>query len=75
MVRVRWIGVGFGLLQVFTYYIPHPPGTLAAALSCVAPLASCRSLMPAMRKPTSPAESESRATDFGVKTPTCSHSC
>ena len=40
MIRVRWIGVGFGLLQVFTYYIPHPPGALAAALSCVALLAA-----------------------------------
>ena len=28
--------------------------------------------MPAMMKPTSPADSSSRATDFGVNTPTCS---
>ena len=28
--------------------------------------------MPAMTKPTSPADSASRATDFGVNTPTCS---
>ena len=38
-------------------------------------LAACNSLMPEMTKPTSPARKASRATDFGVNTPTCSHRC
>jgi signal transduction histidine kinase len=40
MLRIRWIGVGFGLIQVFTYYIPHPPGALAAALAFIVLLAA-----------------------------------
>jgi signal transduction histidine kinase len=39
MVRIRWGGVAFGVVQVLTYYIPHPPGALPAALAFVALLA------------------------------------
>lgn len=31
-VRVRWGTVVFAVVQVLTYYIPHPPGLLAVAL-------------------------------------------
>jgi hypothetical protein len=34
--------------------------------------AAANSLMPAMMKPTCPADSDSRFFDFGVNTPTCS---
>jgi signal transduction histidine kinase len=40
IVRIRWAAVAFGLLQVFTYYLPHPPAALPAALACVALLAA-----------------------------------
>ncbi|HEX2240347.1 MAG TPA: hypothetical protein VHJ82_04325, partial [Actinomycetota bacterium] len=39
MTLIRWAGVAFGVLQVETYYIPHPPGTETIALSIVALLA------------------------------------
>ncbi|WP_339121789.1 hybrid sensor histidine kinase/response regulator [Pseudonocardia sp. D17] len=39
MVRVRWGGVAFALVQVFTYYLPYPPGLLEAALGLTALLA------------------------------------
>ncbi len=39
MVRVRWAGVAFGLLQVLTYYLPYPPNIRALALGLVAVLA------------------------------------
>jgi signal transduction histidine kinase len=53
MIRVRWIGVAFGLVQVLTYYIPYPPGALAAALSCVALLAAGNvAVMVALRRVT-----------------------
>ena len=39
MVRVRAIGVLFALVQVFTFYLPYPPGVTAAALTLVAVLA------------------------------------
>ena len=53
------------------------PGTASSAgfwaLVTVSPTrASLSSLMPATTKPTSPAESEVRLWDFGVKTPSCS---
>ncbi len=42
----------------------------------VSPIATSDTfLIPAMTKPTSPAESESTGTGFGVKTPSCSTSC
>ena len=40
MLRIRWFGVAFGVLQVLTYYIPHPPGALPAALAFVGLLAA-----------------------------------
>ena len=53
------------------------PGSAAAAgraasVTVSPTFAASISLMPAMMKPTSPAESSSRATDLGVNTPTCS---
>ncbi|WP_172457581.1 response regulator [Pseudonocardia sp. N23] len=33
MVRIRWGGVAFALVQVLTYYLPYPPGLLEAALA------------------------------------------
>jgi signal transduction histidine kinase len=39
LIRVRWLGVAFALLQVSTYYIPHPPGALPAALALIGLLA------------------------------------
>lgn len=39
MVRVRWAGVAFGLLQVLTYYLPYPPNLRALALGLVGVLA------------------------------------
>jgi signal transduction histidine kinase len=39
MVRVRWAAVGFGLVQVLTYYRPYPPGVLVPALGLVGLLA------------------------------------
>ncbi|MNR49173.1 hypothetical protein D3C85_1685120 [compost metagenome] len=38
-------------------------------------LAAFSSLMPAITKPTCPAESDSRGIDFGENTPTCSTRC
>jgi len=53
------------------------PGRAAAAgrdtrVTVSPTFAAWISLMPAMMKPTSPADSDSRPTAFGVKTPTCS---
>jgi signal transduction histidine kinase len=45
MVRVRWAGVAFGLLQVLTFYIPHPPGMLPVALGIVALLAVANTVL------------------------------
>ncbi len=39
IIRVRWMGVLFGFVQIATYYIPHPPGALPAAIACVSTLA------------------------------------
>lgn len=39
MIRVRWAGVAFGLVQVLTYYRPYPPGILPLALGLVGFLA------------------------------------
>jgi signal transduction histidine kinase len=39
LIRVRWVAVVFALVQVLTYYIPHPPGAMPAALGIVALLA------------------------------------
>ncbi|MFR9803184.1 response regulator [Pseudonocardia sp. RS010] len=39
MVRVRWGGVAFALVQVLTYYLPYPPGLLEAALGLTVLLA------------------------------------
>lgn len=35
MVRVRWAGVVFGVIQVLTYYRPYPPGIRPVALTLV----------------------------------------
>lgn len=40
MVRVRWAGVAFGLLQVLTYYLPYPPSLRILALALVGLLAA-----------------------------------
>ena len=39
MIRVRWAGVVFGVVQVFTFYIPYPKGMFALAMGMVALLA------------------------------------
>jgi signal transduction histidine kinase len=39
IMRVRWAGVAFGIVQVLTYYIPYPPGMIRWALAFVALLA------------------------------------
>lgn len=39
MVGARWFGVIFALVQVLTYYLPYPPGTLQLALAAIALLA------------------------------------
>ncbi|CFN73362.1 Uncharacterised protein [Bordetella pertussis] len=42
----------------------------------VSPTLACSSsLMPAMTKPTSPADNSGRGCDLGVNTPICSHRC
>ena len=40
MIRVRWAGVIFGLIQSLTYYRPYPKGVLPVALALVAALAA-----------------------------------
>lgn len=39
MIRIRWCGVAFALIQVLTYYRPYPPGLLQLALGLTALLA------------------------------------
>lgn len=40
MVWVRWGAVAFSVLQILTYYRPHPPGVLGSALALAALLAA-----------------------------------
>jgi signal transduction histidine kinase len=40
LIRVRWIGVVFAVVQVTTYYLPHPPGAMAWAAGLIALLAA-----------------------------------
>ncbi|MGH3665917.1 MAG: histidine kinase dimerization/phospho-acceptor domain-containing protein, partial [Egibacteraceae bacterium] len=40
MLRVRWAGVGFAIVQALTFYRPYPPGVLQVALGFVVLLAA-----------------------------------
>jgi len=35
LIRVRWVGVVFAAFQILTYYLPYPPGVVAAAIGLV----------------------------------------
>ena len=73
LVRLDRIEAGEHLrLHVLEARAAAPAAGRDASVTVSPTFAAWISLIPAMMKPTSPADSESRATAFGVNTPTCS---
>jgi signal transduction histidine kinase len=48
LIRIRWIGVVFAVVQVATYYMPYPPGAFPAAIILLAVLAAGNLLIQAI---------------------------
>jgi PAS domain S-box-containing protein len=51
-VRIRWAGVAFGLLQIFSFYRPHPNGVMGLSLSPIGLLATGNIVISALTRRT-----------------------